>query len=559
MSLNDRNRKYMLFWLLIAAAGYYGISEAVSLAWVNDDAFISFRYAKNLINGNGLVFNSGEKVEGYTNFLWTLLIALGMKLDIEPEFFSKATGLASYISTVIIFIYLSFKLYQLRQKAQGIFFPLAAFSLLLHHEYHIYATGGLETSWFGMLLSLGFAILVIGRRERSFFFGGLVLVLASLSRPDGLIFFIAAFIHIFLAEANKGKKLLNFILPLLVLFIPYWIGRYFYYGHFFANTYYAKSANLPYYSQGIIYLWLYLKTYYVLFLIPVFTVLILPGITKGYSESGRIPEEYKPVLLSLLFFVPYTLYVVRLGGDFMFGRFFVPVTPFCFFFLESSLRILIRNSKQQLALICIIALSVFFSWDQYKTVKIIDGIADEYKWYPPSRVAEQKKTGKKIRKYLQDRRIKVLFKGRQAMLVYYADVPNAVDRNGLTDEYTAHLPLEKRGRPAHEKHPPQKYLLDRKVNFFFNQAEDKLKEITFNGVEATIIVYENDVMEKMKKYEEVIFIDFPAFLDDYIKKIEQLGEEQVKEDYSDFKEYYFDHNDDMERESYFIRRLKKNF
>src|SRR5262245_14911733 len=39
-----------------------------------DDAFISFRYARNLANGNGLVFNPGERVEGYTNFLWTVVL-----------------------------------------------------------------------------------------------------------------------------------------------------------------------------------------------------------------------------------------------------------------------------------------------------------------------------------------------------------------------------------------------------------------------------------------------------------------------------------------------------
>ena len=38
-----------------------------------DDAYISFRYADNLVNGHGLVFNPGERVEGITNLLWTVL------------------------------------------------------------------------------------------------------------------------------------------------------------------------------------------------------------------------------------------------------------------------------------------------------------------------------------------------------------------------------------------------------------------------------------------------------------------------------------------------------
>src|SRR5512135_1832902 len=39
-----------------------------------DDAYISFRYAQNAILGHGLVFNPGERVEGFTNFLWTALM-----------------------------------------------------------------------------------------------------------------------------------------------------------------------------------------------------------------------------------------------------------------------------------------------------------------------------------------------------------------------------------------------------------------------------------------------------------------------------------------------------
>src|SRR6516225_6490574 len=41
--------------------------------WVQDDAYVSFRYARNLVRGDGLTYNAGEKVEGYSNFLWTVL------------------------------------------------------------------------------------------------------------------------------------------------------------------------------------------------------------------------------------------------------------------------------------------------------------------------------------------------------------------------------------------------------------------------------------------------------------------------------------------------------
>ena len=58
-----------------------------SVAWfLTDDAFISFRYVRNLLEGHGLVFNPGEYVEGYTNFLWILeLAALWGLFGVRPE------------------------------------------------------------------------------------------------------------------------------------------------------------------------------------------------------------------------------------------------------------------------------------------------------------------------------------------------------------------------------------------------------------------------------------------------------------------------------------------
>ena len=58
-----------------------------SVSWfLTDDAFISFRYARNLLEGHGLVFNPGERVEGYSNFLWVLeLAAVWRALGVPPE------------------------------------------------------------------------------------------------------------------------------------------------------------------------------------------------------------------------------------------------------------------------------------------------------------------------------------------------------------------------------------------------------------------------------------------------------------------------------------------
>ena len=90
-------RMAQLSWWGVPVVLIAGVVDAIAIRWTCDDAFISFRYARNLVRGHGLVFNPGEAVEGYTNFLWTLGLALGMILDIDPIDWACLFGLASWL------------------------------------------------------------------------------------------------------------------------------------------------------------------------------------------------------------------------------------------------------------------------------------------------------------------------------------------------------------------------------------------------------------------------------------------------------------------------------
>src|SRR5690606_11734606 len=70
------------------------IAHAVHFDFINDDAFISFRYADNLVRHGELTFNPGERVEGYTNFLWTMVMAGVLALGGDPVPWSKGLGVA---------------------------------------------------------------------------------------------------------------------------------------------------------------------------------------------------------------------------------------------------------------------------------------------------------------------------------------------------------------------------------------------------------------------------------------------------------------------------------
>lgn len=83
----------------LALAVAAGIAWALSLDYLSDDTFISFRYARNLARGDGLVFNPSERVEGYTNFLEVVVLAglyrLGADLVRAGRSLSLASGAAS--------------------------------------------------------------------------------------------------------------------------------------------------------------------------------------------------------------------------------------------------------------------------------------------------------------------------------------------------------------------------------------------------------------------------------------------------------------------------------
>jgi len=128
--------------------------------FVQDDAFISFRYARNLVRGNGLTWNPGERVEGYTNFLWTLLLAVPFALGLDPVAFSEALGLVCFAGTLLSTFLLARRLLGSDERA---LLPL----LLLGTNYTFlcYATGGLETQMQAFLVTEAARRIVLLRSE----------------------------------------------------------------------------------------------------------------------------------------------------------------------------------------------------------------------------------------------------------------------------------------------------------------------------------------------------------------------------------------------------------
>lgn len=454
-----------LFWLV--ALGVLAAGHGYGMAWTSDDAFISFRYALNFIRGDGLVFNVGEKVEGYTNFLWTIWIALGLKLGADAEAWANIWSIASYVGCILLLAQLAWK----RNSRPPITLPIpiAAILGLAHRDLAIFATSGLETATFTLLAFAGYFVMVSGQLDsRRSALAGFLFALGSMTRPDGVLLGFVAGCFI-LGTYRRGALL--FAAAFLLIWIPFMAWRVSYYGDIFPNTYYAKSAYLTWWSQGALYGRLYFQRYWLLLLLPASALLLS-------ICHRRRPISSAPTLLAAAMAGSYSLYVIRTGGDFMFARFFIPVTPFLCVIAERSVYrivdILPRNQAQAgLTVITVAAaggiwLSPSPVSDEYNEA----GIVDERSFYSPEYVAELEREAASVRTTFDRVPIKVLFLGGQARAMYRLNVPLAIEgAAGLTDHYVAHLPLKERGRPGHEKRPPLDYLIKREIDLVWPPIE----------------------------------------------------------------------------------------
>ncbi|MDB4285448.1 hypothetical protein N9903_00905 [bacterium] len=127
--------------VLIASLLLYSALAVRFYQHIVDDAYISFRYAQNFADGHGFVFNPGETVEGYTNFLWVLLLGLGLKLNLDPELASRLLGFAAGAG-VLVASNLFGRRFGLSPATQWI----APLLLAVHPALTVWATGGARDS-----------------------------------------------------------------------------------------------------------------------------------------------------------------------------------------------------------------------------------------------------------------------------------------------------------------------------------------------------------------------------------------------------------------------------
>ncbi|HEY2746895.1 MAG TPA: hypothetical protein VGL86_19870, partial [Polyangia bacterium] len=471
------SRRILLIALLVLAAVAL-VAHSLVFDFVTDDAFISFVYARNLAEHGKLVFNLGEHpVEGYTNFLWTVLLAAFYKVGLVPERMSRVLGTGFAVATFGVVAWLSRRLRS--GAASGgdwsWWDALPALILAGVPGYACWASGGLETQMFAFLVTLGAAwhLDELGDdparppRART----AVVFALAALTRPEGTLLFALTALHRVLVTVARrrfrlGRAELVYAAAFLALVVPHFLWRRWYYGWWLPNTFYIKSSGVGgAWAQGGYYLWRVVEQFH-LWVVP---LVAIGALVVERGRALRVLLGYAALVVGV-----FGLYVASVGGDFMgLYRFVMPVIPLLAVVAALSLRVVLARldrwvgGRPPLAAAGIVVLLLaLHAWHAAAVDKraLVDG-ADRG---PAGNIDNPGF----LRRYTADRATVGKWFGRYARPDDYAAVGGAgaqvyfsgirsLDCFGLSDEYIAHKLPAHSSRPGHQKYATDEYILSK--------------------------------------------------------------------------------------------------
>lgn len=433
--------------------------------FVFDDAFISFRYAKNFINGHGLVWNIGEQppVEGYTNFLWVIIISLFMKIGCEPVMVSKALGVFFGLCCILVSYFFS----ELVFKRKSFLNLIAPVILACCGPFAAWSIGGLETQMFAFLtLTAATAYLYEIQNDKITPLSAILFVLASLTRPEGILIFGVTCLHRFFHLIITKKilfcrKTLIWFFTFLILYGIYFCWRFNYYGFIFPNTFYAKTGG------GIHQLQRGLK-----YLVRFINYTKWP-ILAGSSLIFSFKPLRSPIIYLLMLIISFLGYIVSIGGDFMpMFRFFITIVPamailaqegiisLCQWLLRLSYPRVVKASALTFCTfipILILAIDLTSSFKGNEP-----GMYFFHQWRAEAKASQGKWLHQHASPHETAASIAI------GAISYYSEL-TTFDRLGMTDIHVAHTKMSHMGKGSsgHEKRNLS-YILSKKPTYFFD-------------------------------------------------------------------------------------------
>ena len=279
---------------------------ALISSWISDDAQITFRQILNFLNGDGIVFNFGERVQAFTHPLWFFL--LSGAIAFTNEMFLTTSILSILISVTAIIFLLRMEL-NLGKTEFTYLSPI--YLLIFSFAFCDYITSGLENPLSYLLTSLLLFMLFQENLRKNLQFIFFILALLVLNRFDYVVLFSPLALVLLFSYTSKSK-FIKVLLPGSVLIITWVIFATIYFGSPLPNTYYAKlNAGYPrseILERGIDYL--------VSLKFDVASIMII-----SISFISLLLYRNRILLSLAIGKVLYLCYIIYIGGDFMIGRF----------------------------------------------------------------------------------------------------------------------------------------------------------------------------------------------------------------------------------------------
>lgn len=296
------------------------------LAWQSDDAYHAYIMAKNLVLGNGFVYNVGERASATSCPLFTLIIACGY-------FFIRKMFLVSLL-ICIVFSTLAYRILVktfCKSKKQIL---LAFVTLIGSFCFISYTTSGLENSllFFLAALFLKYYFDTEVYAAKRMFLLAILISLIAMTRMDAVLMFVPMILYVYLFKRDKVSfiKAVGIGFAGLLPFIGWELFSTFYYGFPVPNTAFVKlGTQIPlkeYLYRGLQYVITSSITDILLLAVPLMVVIIVLCMRKA---------KYIYTVLGMVLYGGYLMYI---GGDFMVGRHFTVM-----FFMSVCTYMVIEN------------------------------------------------------------------------------------------------------------------------------------------------------------------------------------------------------------------------
>ena len=281
-----------------------------ALAWQSDDAYHAYVMAKNLVLGNGFVYNVGERATASSCPLFTLIVAAGY--FVFRKMFLVSLLICVIFSSLAYYIVLKHFCKNIRQTVVS-FFVLVGSSCFIS-----YTTSGLENCLLFFLAALFLKVFFSSEKYNSvnLFKLALLVALIATTRMDAVLLVVPMVLYAYLAKRDNVSfiKAVGIGILGLLPFIIWEAFSLFYYGFAVPNTAFVKLGTgipeIEYIKRGVIYFLTSAMCDVLLIAVPLFTVIVSVLVKKW---------KYMYCSLGIAMYVGYVLYI---GGDFMLGRHF---------------------------------------------------------------------------------------------------------------------------------------------------------------------------------------------------------------------------------------------